>query len=152
MSERHKIRSKHQNFVQYYPIWLVIWYFLGFIYVLISVFPSVSNWSIQESITREGTFFVGSYNIESGSIVEALFLSILWPIFPMILYTFGWMLAGEFVGFEFDPSSPIILVFYYLKLTQYNLPIFVIGFVSGFIVLIFVKRESLFSRLKKKPN
>ncbi|MFX0124107.1 MAG: hypothetical protein ACFFAE_10755, partial [Candidatus Hodarchaeota archaeon] len=110
----------------------------------------VSNWSIQESITREGTLFMGSYHIESGSIVNALFLAILWPFLLLVLYTIGWMLAGEFVGYGYDPSSPTILIIYYVKLTLYYLPIFLIGFISGLIILVLVKYRSLITRLQKK--
>ncbi|MFX0123510.1 MAG: hypothetical protein ACFFAE_07695, partial [Candidatus Hodarchaeota archaeon] len=106
MNKKLNTQSKYQTFVRYFPLWFMIWYFLGFIYVLIITLPSVSNWSIQESITREGTLFMGSYHIESDSIVNALFLAILWPFLLLVLYTIGWMLAGDVVGYGYDPSSP----------------------------------------------
>ena len=123
-------------------LWFIIWYFMGSLYVFISALPSVSIWSIQESITMEGNFIMGSYNIESGSIVNALFLSILWPIKLVSLFAFGWLLAGEYVGYEYNLHSPLIIVIYYIKLTQYYLPIFVIGFISGISTWILVKSMS----------
>lgn len=123
-------------------LWFIIWYFMGSLYVFISALPSVSFWSIQESITTEGNFIMGSYNIESGSIVNALFLSILWPIVLVSLFAFGWLLAGEYVGYEYNPHSPLIIIIYFIKLTQYYLPIFVIGFISSIITLILVKIQN----------
>ena len=142
-------QSKYQTFVRYFPLWLLIWYFLGVIYVLVITLPSVSNWSIQESITREGTLFMGSYHIESDSIVNVLFFAILWPVLLLILYTIGWMFAGEIVGYAYDPSSPTIIIIYYVKLTLSYLPIFLIGLLSGLIVLILVKYGFLITRQKK---
>ena len=139
MDEKKNSLSKYQSRAYFMLLWFIIWYFMGSLYVFISALPSVSIWSIQESITMEGNFIMGSYNIESGSIVNALFLSILWPIVLVSLFAFGWLLAGEYVGYEYNPHSPLIILIYYIKLTQYYLPIFVIGFISGLIALILVK-------------
>ncbi|MHA1968808.1 MAG: hypothetical protein ACW964_13515 [Candidatus Hodarchaeales archaeon] len=135
-------QSKYQSGTRYILLWFAFSYLFGCLYLFISILPSVSIWSIQESIIIKGNFFIGSADIVSGSIVNALFLAILWPIHLVVLFGFGWLLAGEIVGYEYDSSLPLVFLVYYIKLTQLYLPIFVIVFVTGLIMWIIVKKRS----------
>ena len=141
MNETKNIQSKYQSISKFILLWLVIWYLIGFLYMFISVLPSVSIWSIQESITYEGNFLIGSSDIESGSIVHALFFSATWPILCGFFFTVGLLIGGEFVGYEYSSNLPILIILYYIKVIQLYLPVFVIGFISGIITLILAKNR-----------
>jgi len=130
-----KFQSKYQSLSSYILLWLVIWYLIGFLYLLISGLPSVSTWSIQESITREGSSTI----IASGSVVHVLVFSATWPVIYGALFTVGWVIGGEFVGTGVSSNSALIILYYYIKLIQYSLPIFVIGFISVLIALLLAK-------------
>ncbi|MFX0181450.1 MAG: hypothetical protein ACFE95_00100 [Candidatus Hodarchaeota archaeon] len=135
MNQTNNVQSKYQSRSNYILLWFVIWYLIGFLYAFISGLPSVTTWNIQESLTREGSSTI----IESGSIVHILVFSATWPIIYGAFFTVGWIIGGEFVGTGASSNSPLIILLYYIKLVQYSLPIFVIGFISGLIALIPVK-------------
>ncbi|MFW9777840.1 MAG: hypothetical protein ACFFE8_03220 [Candidatus Heimdallarchaeota archaeon] len=146
------MHEKRENSIKYRPIgfvlplWIVIWYLLGMLYFFILALPSVSNWSLADSITIEG-LVNGSFAIKDGSILSAIFTAIAWPVILFALITVGWLLAGEMVGPGYDSTSPDIFVVYYAKLTQSFFPIILIAFASIFIavviVIIFLKIKRL---------
>ncbi len=93
---------------------------------------------------------MGSYNIESGSIVHAIVFSAIWPIICGIFFTVGLLIGGEFVGYEYSLNLPLLIILYYIKVIQLYLPVFVIGFISGIITSIFVKNRTRRTYLSRK--
>jgi hypothetical protein len=126
-------QSRYQYRTKVLLLWLIVWYIGGFLYMLISFLPQVTIWSLEESITIEENFIVGSIDIESGSIVNAFILAAIWPILCGFLFTGGWILAGEFVG-------------------NSCFPLFGIGFISGLITVSVRKIIRTDSKLKKEAN
>jgi len=136
----NKIERIQSNFVvlrSYLPSWLILWYFLGCLYVFISGLQSVTIWSIPEPIINEGDFLIThSQEFHSGSIGNLILLSALWPIIVGVLFTFGLLLGGEIVGYEYSSNLPLLIILYYIKAIQSCLPLSLIGLISGFIVFL----------------
>ncbi|MFX1336759.1 MAG: hypothetical protein ACFFAM_20150, partial [Promethearchaeota archaeon] len=118
-------------------IWLLVWYFLGFLYMVISFLPSVSVWNIQESLNFEDS----SLNIESKSIVQVLVSAALWPIILVALLTVGLLIGGEVVGYEYSSNIPLLILLYYIKVVQAFLILFLTGILSGIIALLLIRQR-----------
>jgi len=116
----NKIERIHSNFVvlrSYLPSWLILWYFLGCLYMFISGLQSVTIWSIPEPIINEGDFFsTHSQEFHPGSIGHLILFSALWPIEVGVLFTFGLLLGGEIVGYEYSSNLPLLIILYYIKM------------------------------------
>lgn len=152
MDRNRDNQSRYRYRTKAILLWLIVWYIGGFLYMLISFLPQVTIWSLEESITIEGNFIVGSIDIESGSIVKAFIFAVIWPLLCGVLFTGGWILAGEIVGNSVSRSSPIVILYYYIKLVQVYLPLFGIGFISGLITISVRKITRTDSKLKKEAN
>ncbi|MFW9854895.1 MAG: hypothetical protein ACFFFG_07525 [Candidatus Thorarchaeota archaeon] len=142
MHEKRDISIKYRPIGFVLPLWIVIWYLLGILYFFILAQPSVSVWSLADSITIE-SLSGNSFSINNGSIVHSIFSAVLWPVILFALITVGWLIAGEMVGSLYDSTSPYIFGIYYTKLAQSYLPIILIGFISGltaFILVLILKK------------
>ncbi|MFX1249110.1 MAG: hypothetical protein ACFFBQ_17100 [Promethearchaeota archaeon] len=129
--------SNLQRLSKIITIWLLVWYFLGFLYMVISFLPSVSVWNIQESLNFEDS----SLNIESKSIVQVLVSAALWPIILVALLTVGLLIGGEVVGYEYSSNIPLLILLYYIKVVQAFLILFLTGILSGIIALLLIRQR-----------
>ncbi|MFX0016903.1 MAG: hypothetical protein ACFFB2_19605 [Promethearchaeota archaeon] len=129
--------SNLQRLSKIITIWLLVWYFLGFLYMVISFLPSVSVWNIQESLNFEDS----SLNIESKSIVQVLLSAALWPIILVALLTVGLLIGGEVVGYEYSSNIPLLILLYYIKVVQAFLILFLTGILSGIIALLLIRQR-----------